>query len=470
MANPIFIASIALLASFQHCATAATVEDSFVSIVSRANRFNQVPARGCDVNSCWQAWRIINRQRAMLAISRSYDSGGSVNTACWTEPVDYSGSMTCMTTRGENFVMSPSSSKIWSDRVIKANTPAPPSPPPVVNLDLNCSAPVVVRGDAAPGRNPVVAAHVRLVEGLWSITFRLADGSMVDRADQYNGGGVSAAKLAENNASAQQAAIAQWAGAHKRRGDVMMIGSLYRVDPATYRYVEVVASTRRLDDAKIMVANCAPVQSIAAAPTIAPAPAPLTATPSAPAQAPSPATPTSDGAAMTFLAAKNEDCDSCVTLAAAGTIGAETDKAFLDIVKAQEARGKRVTTLRLASPGGSLGPALAMGRLARQKGVKTVVDDKCVSACAFVFMGGVMRHASPMTLGVHQFFLPEGGETSGAATAIKTSQFTVSELLIYAKEMGVDSEVIGIAGATPPSQMHFFGATELTALNLNTKQ
>ena len=158
---------------------------------------------------------------------------------------------------------------------------------------------------------------------------------------------------------------------------------------------------------------------------------------------------------MAFSAGKNEDCDNCVTLSAAGTIVLDTDKAFLDAVKAQEAQGKRVTVLRLASPGGSLAPALAMGRSTRQKGVKTLVDDPCASACAFVFMGGAARRATPMMLGVHQFFLGEGTQLSGAATAMTTSQFTVSELLTYAKEMGVDSEVIAIAEATPPSQMHF---------------
>jgi hypothetical protein len=451
---------LALLAAFSQGARAATVEDSFDSIVGRAKKFNQTPAQGCDANSCWQAWRIVNRQRAMLAIQRSYNSGGGVDTACWTEPADYMGSMTCMTTRGENFVMSPSSARIWSERVVQANPPAPPASP-VVNLDLNCSAPVVAKGDAAPGRNPVVAAHVRLVEGVWSITFRLADGSIVDRADQYNGGGVSAAKLAENNATAKQPAVAEWAGVHKRHGDVVMIGSLYRVDPATYRYVEVVASTRHLDDAKVMVALCGPAASVAS--SAPPTPAPVTAAPSAPAPSSAP------DPSMAFSAARNEDCDNCVTVTAAGTIVAATDKAFLDAVKAQEEQRKRVTVLRLSSPGGSLGSALAMGRFARQKGLKTVAEDICASACAFVFMGGVARHATPMMLGVHQFFLDDGAPSGGAATAIKTSQFTVSELLTYAKEMGVDSEVIGIAEATPPSQMHFFGATELSALNLNTK-
>jgi len=83
-------------------------------------------------------------------------------------------------------------------------------------------------------------------------------------------------------------------------------------------------------------------------------------------------------------------------------------------------------------------------------------------------MGGATRQAAPMTLGVHQISFAEGTQLSGAATAV-ASQASISELLIYAKEMGVDSEVISIAAATLPNAMHYFGATELSALNLITK-
>ena len=42
----------------------------------------------------------------MLAIARPYNNGGSVNTACWTEPYDVAGPMTCMTARSGTFSMS----------------------------------------------------------------------------------------------------------------------------------------------------------------------------------------------------------------------------------------------------------------------------------------------------------------------------------------------------------------------------
>ena len=289
MTKAIFYASLALLTAFLHCARAATVEDSFRSIVSRAKRLNQTPAQSCNSDSCWRAWRILNRHRAMLAIERLYNGGGGVKTACWTGPADYSGSMTCMTTRGENFTMSSGGATIWSDRIAQANTPTPPAPPPSVNLDLKCSAPVMAKGDAEPGRNPVVAAARPSRSGrVVDQNSKLADGSSVDRADQYNGASTSASKLAETNATAKQPAIAQWAGMHKRRADVVMIGSLYQVDPVAYRYVEVVASTKRLGDAKVMVATCAPMQSVSTTPSAAATPAITAAPPPAPTPPPPP--------------------------------------------------------------------------------------------------------------------------------------------------------------------------------------
>ncbi|HUO54886.1 MAG TPA: hypothetical protein VMU18_09105, partial [Rhodoblastus sp.] len=204
------------------------------------------------------------------------------------------------------------------------------------------------------------------------------------------------------------------------------------------------------DDAKVMVAQCEPIQATA------PPPAP----------APAPASP--DEAGMRFSAAKNDDCDNCVTLSAAGKFVAGTDSAFAAAVKAQNSLGKKVSAVSLASPGGSVGPALEMGRAIRQAGMKTIVVGNCVSACALTFMGGVTRHAAPMTLGVHQVSFTDGAKLSSDGAAM-VSQASVSELLIYAKEMGVDSEVISIATATLPNEMHYFGATELSALNLNTK-
>jgi hypothetical protein len=146
----------------------------------------------------------------------------------------------------------------------------------------------------------------------------------------------------------------------------------------------------------------------------------------------------------------------------------DSSSAFVNAVNGQTSQGKHVNILRLASPGGSVQPALAMGRSIRRWEIKTVVDGDCVSACALAFMGGVTRSATPMSLGVHQISFSDGAQLSGAASAM-VSQVSVSELLIYAKEMGVDSEVISIATATLPSAMHYFGATELSALNLNTK-
>ena len=89
-------------------------------------------------------------------------------------------------------------------------------------------------------------------------------------------------------------------------------------------------------------------------------------------------------------------------LIAVGTIRPGTAKAFAaEIAK----RGGYVKTVVLHSPGGSVGDALEMGRLIRQKNFSTEVENGgyCASSCPLVFAGGVERRAGDgAAIGVHQ--------------------------------------------------------------------
>src|SRR5215813_10097073 len=80
-------------------------------------------------------------------------------------------------------------------------------------------------------------------------------------------------------------------------------------------------------------------------------------------------------------------------LIATGTIVPGTARLFAAEI---EKRGTYVTTVVLASPGGSVADALAMGRLIREKKFATEVEAEqyCASSCPLVFAGGAVRRAA----------------------------------------------------------------------------
>ena len=66
----------------------------------------------------------------------------------------------------------------------------------------------------------------------------------------------------------------------------------------------------------------------------------------------------------------------------------------------------------LDSPGGSLVPAIAIGKLVRQKGYATVVLDQstCNSACALIWLAGTPRYLEGAgNLGFHASYTEQGG-------------------------------------------------------------
>ena len=76
-----------------------------------------------------------------------------------------------------------------------------------------------------------------------------------------------------------------------------------------------------------------------------------------------------------------------------------------------------VKTVVLNSPGGSVGDALAMGRLIRESKLATEVEAGkfCASSCPLVFVGGVERRGDKAAIGVHQVFAATPPDPDGAA-------------------------------------------------------
>jgi hypothetical protein len=157
-------------------------------------------------------------------------------------------------------------------------------------------------------------------------------------------------------------------------------------------------------------------------------------------------------------------------LVATGTIEPGTAEAFAAEVGK---RGGYVKTVVLHSPGGSVRDALTMGRLIRQKGFATEVENGryCASSCPLVFAGGAERRAGPKAaIGVHQVFALSNGTSAlnGSAEGMDNAQRVSAECQKYLREMGVDLEVWVHAMETPKDKLYYFKPDELAALKLTT--
>lgn len=155
-------------------------------------------------------------------------------------------------------------------------------------------------------------------------------------------------------------------------------------------------------------------------------------------------------------------------LLATGTIVPGTSAQFAaEIAK----RGGYVTTVVLASPGGAVADALAMGRLIRDKKFGTEVESAhyCASSCPLVFAGGVARRAGQRAaIGVHQVSAM-GAIALPTGDGMQDAQIVSAVCQRYLREMGVDLEVWLHAMETPSDRLFYFQPDELLKLKLATE-
>lgn len=143
-----------------------------------------------------------------------------------------------------------------------------------------------------------------------------------------------------------------------------------------------------------------------------------------------------------------------------------------------ETYGEYIKSVSLNSPGGSVGDALAMGRLIRDKGYTTSVGagGLCASSCPLVFAGGTEREAAPdAAIAVHQIYAAAPADTSMAARlaaagdAMSDAQSMTAQISRYLMEMGVDAEVWLRALETPPDRLTYISSVDLIRLKLATR-
>lgn len=157
-------------------------------------------------------------------------------------------------------------------------------------------------------------------------------------------------------------------------------------------------------------------------------------------------------------------------LMATGTITPGIAEAFAaEVAK----RADYIKTVVLNSPGGSVGDALAMGRLIREKKFATEVaaGKYCASSCPLMFMGGVERRAGDKAaIGVHQVFAMASADNSAPRDDMSEAQRISARCQRYLGDMGINLQVWVHAMETPKDRLFIFRPDELKSLNLVTPE
>lgn len=158
-------------------------------------------------------------------------------------------------------------------------------------------------------------------------------------------------------------------------------------------------------------------------------------------------------------------------LMATGTITPGISEAFAAEVNK---RGDYIKTVVLNSPGGSVGDALAMGRLIRDKRLATEVEagKLCASSCPLMFFGGIERRAGDKAaIGVHQVFAVSAPDPAAPPRDdMSDAQRISARCQRYLGDMGINLQVWVHAMETPKERLFVFKPDELKSFNIVTAE
>ncbi len=174
---------------------------------------------------------------------------------------------------------------------------------------------------------------------------------------------------------------------------------------------------------------------------------------------------------MTFVnECRGNSAANCFVIAS-GEIQADSAAKFLALM-AEGVDGNRVL---FDSPGGSLRGGMELGRAIREKNMETEVGRwesngvtgdvvpgaTCASACAYAFLGGVIRRVTEGNqLGFHQFYIDPTqvpAQIAGEALvkAMDESQRLSGDIVAYVIEMNVDARIFGLGSQAGAASMVF---------------
>ncbi|KAA6182744.1 hypothetical protein F2Q65_17380 [Thiohalocapsa marina] len=126
-------------------------------------------------------------------------------------------------------------------------------------------------------------------------------------------------------------------------------------------------------------------------------------------------------------------------------------------------RNSGTSLLVLESAGGLVSEAQMVGYYLRSNNVNAMAGELCASACTFALAGGVERLAlSTSRIGLHRSQLLGGGGS------LEDGQQVAANYLRYFRSMGVDPELVAIAGSVSSGNMRWLSSTEAERLGLVT--
>ncbi|RLQ84847.1 hypothetical protein D8780_15660 [Notoacmeibacter ruber] len=185
------------------------------------------------------------------------------------------------------------------------------------------------------------------------------------------------------------------------------------------------------------------------------------------------------------------NCFSCEWSYGEGIITPDTPRVFEEFL-ASSGVGH---VLYLNSTGGSLAAGLELGRMFRQEGIAVAIgfresrDDelssdqvratnaRCLSACAYAFLGGERRSlSSEASLGFHQFAdEPLDAETvtiSGLDQLVRSAreQYNTGLIVDYILEMGISADLYPLAAEAPPDEFRYISDVEAINLNIDNSE
>ena len=212
-----------------------------------------------------------------------------------------------------------------------------------------------------------------------------------------------------------------------------------------------------------------------------------------------------------FTAGTGGNCDTCIWIVAEGEIVQDTPAKFNLFLRNLKVNDTIPSAIHLNSQGGNLLAGIKLGELIRKNKMNTWVAKTvgefydntdhigyayakneapramCASACAYAFLGGVVRYAlsshyensiavrGPGILGVHQFYSEDGIKNIESklfdAVDISRDQFLTGILLEYVVRMGVDPQLVAIASGVPPwDKMHWLSDAELRLTKIESAE
>lgn len=129
----------------------------------------------------------------------------------------------------------------------------------------------------------------------------------------------------------------------------------------------------------------------------------------------------------------------------------------------------------LNSQGGDGLAAIEVGRLLRDAHAHIFVTKKCASACVFILMGGVVRQAPELSIGIHKARLTAISKKNGARVEInadanpKTAAILADgnrKLQEYVKDMGMSKAFFEQMEATPVNRIRWLSRIEARELDI----